>query len=123
MNKIRLSIILLLTIVHISAVAQKKSIVSASITGSVMLTTDGSSLFYNMGGPGVKITKDKWMLLINMLPSLRLYKDEPRPLITPILGGGISIGYKRLMIGFPCYYLAPKSEWVVSAGLGVIFGK
>jgi hypothetical protein len=122
MNKIRLSIILLLAVIQISAVAQKKSIVSASITGSVMLTTDGSSLFYNMGGPGVKFTKNNWMLGINMLPSLRFFKDDPRPFITPMLGAGILIGYKRLMVGVPLYYLSAKSEWIISAGVGVKLG-
>jgi hypothetical protein len=118
-----LMIIIISLIICNESIAQKTSNVSASITGSAMITTDGVSVFYNMGGPGIKITKDKWMVGISMLPSLRYFKDDPRPIITPILGGGVSIGYKRLMIGFPLYYIAAKAQWIVSAGLGVKLGK
>jgi hypothetical protein len=118
-----LMIITILLIICSESIAQKRSNVSASITGSAMVSTDGTSVFYNMGGPGIKITKDKWMAGISMLPSLRYFKDDPRPIITPILGGGVSIGYKRLMIGFPLYYIAAKAQWIVSAGLGVKLGK
>lgn len=106
-----------------SLLAQNKEVVSASITGSIMVSTDGESVYYNMGGPGIKFTKDKFSVMVNMLPTLRFFKDEPRPFVTPLLGVGIMIGYKRFIIGMPVYYLAAKSSWILSGGIGVKLGK
>lgn len=106
-----------------SLFAQNKEVVSASITGSVMVSTDGESLFYNMGGPGIKFTKDQFYISVNMLPTLRYFKDEPRPFVTPLLGTGLIIGYKRFIIGMPVYYLAAKASWIISGGIGIKLGK
>ncbi len=114
-------LLFLFSIAHLSA--QKKEMTSASVMGSVMVSTDGESVFYNMGGPGIKFTKDKLSIGFNMLPSLRFFKDDPRPLVTPLLGAGLIIGYKRFIIGMPVYYLAAKTTWIISGGVGVKLGK
>jgi hypothetical protein len=103
--------------------AQKKDINMTSITGSMMISTDGNSFFYNMGGPGVKFAKEKWTISLNMLPSLRFFKDEPRPLVSPLLGAGLIIGYKRFIFGMPVYYLTAKTSWIITGGVGVKLGK
>jgi hypothetical protein len=108
---------------NLTLFSQKKGNLSANITGSVMVSTDGTSFFYNMGGPGVKWTKDKWMIGLNLIPSLRFFKDEPRPFVTPMLGAGVIIGYKRWMLGVPMYYLSAKAEWIATVGVGVKLGK
>ena len=103
--------------------AQKKEVVSASITGAAIVSTDGKSVFFNMGGPGIKVAKKDWMASINLLPSLRFFEDNPRPFVTPILGTGVCIGYKRFILAVPFYYLSAKAEWIVTAGIGVKLGK
>jgi hypothetical protein len=115
--------ILLLVFSFVKLYAQKKEVTMSSITGSMMISTDGKSIFYNMGGPGIKFTKDKLTIGFNMLPSLRFFKDDPRPLVTPLLGAGLIIGYKRFIIGMPVYYLAAKTSWIISGGIGVKLGK
>jgi hypothetical protein len=103
--------------------AQTEKKIAASLAGSVMLSTDGKSVFYNMGGPSVKLTYKKWSGSVNMFPSLRFFDVKGTINVNPILGAGITIGYKRWMIGFPCYYLADKKIWVLTAGAGVRLGK
>ena len=103
--------------------AQSDTKISASLAGSVMVSTDGKSVFYNMGGPSVKLTYKKWSGSVNMFPSIRFFDVKGTINVNPILGTGITIGYKRWMIGFPCYYLADKKIWVLTAGAGVRLGK
>ncbi len=93
------------------------------MSGSAMLSTDGKSVFFNMGGPGIKLSAKNWSTSISMIPSLRLFEDNPRPLVTPLLGGTLNFSYKRWIIGFPCYYLAAKNNWIFTAGAGVRLGK
>lgn len=103
--------------------AQSEKKVSASLTGAVMVSTNGKSVFYNMGGPAVKVVHKKWSASLNMLPSLRFFDVKGTINVNPILGTGITLGYKRWMIGFPCYYLADKKIWIFTAGAGVRLGK
>jgi len=103
--------------------AQSKPTTDVSFTGALMVSTDGKSVFYNMGGPAVKVVYKKWSASVNMLPSLRFFDVKGTINVNPILGTGITIGYKRWMIGFPCYYLADKKVWIFTAGAGVRLGK
>lgn len=127
MRKTRNKILLLtLSVFFLSAFicnAQTEKKVTASFTGAFMISTDGKSVFYNMGGPSVKVAHKKWSASLNMFPSLRFFDVNGTININPILGTGITIGYKRWMIGFPCYYLADKKIWVLTAGAGVRLGK
>jgi hypothetical protein len=116
-----MAVFFLLTNTHLSA--QQKEITTASITGSVMVSTDGKSVFYNMGGPSVKIAYKKWFAAATMFPSLRFFDSKGTINVNPILGTGITFGYKRYMIGFPCYYLSTKNIWIFTAGAGIRLGK
>ena len=89
----------------------------------LMVATDGKAAYINLGGPGIKYINKNWSLSINMLPSLRLMDDAPRPFVTPTLGAGILFSYKRLVIGVPFYYNAPKLKWSVAVGAGIKIGK
>jgi len=108
---------------HNISLAQKTNTISATITGSAVVSTDGKSVFFNMGGPGIRVAKKDWMASINLLPSLRFFEDQPRPFVTPILGTGVFIGYKRFIVAVPLYYLSARSEWIVTAGIGVKLGR
>ena len=114
---------ILLNIICLTAFSQTDKKFSTSLTGTVMVSTDGKSVFYNMGGPGVKLSGKKWSTSLCMIPSLRFFEDEPRPLVTPLLGLSLNVSYKRWIIGFPCYYLASRNIWILSAGAGVRLGK
>jgi len=103
--------------------AQQKPEISTTITGAVMLSTDGKSVFYNMGGPSVKVSFKKWFAAYNMLPGLRFFDVKGTINVNPILGTGLTIGYKRWMIGFPLFYLPKDNIWVFTAGAGVRLGK
>jgi hypothetical protein len=117
------SALILFSIICLTGFSQSTKKLSASMSGSVMLSTDGKSVFYNMGGPGIKLSAKKWSTSISMIPSLRFFEDEPRPLVTPLLGVALNFSYKRWVIGFPCYYLATKNVWIFTAGAGVRLGK
>jgi hypothetical protein len=122
-NIVRYILPILLCFFSLSSSAQSKPSTEVSFAGAVMISTDGKSVFYNMGGPSVKLTYKKWSGSVNMFPSLRFFDVKGTITINPILGTGITIGYKRWMIGFPCYYLADKKIWVLTAGAGVRLGK
>ena len=89
-----------------------------------MISTDANgSVFFNMGGPMMKVSHKKWFATVNMFPSLRFFDVKGTLNVNPILGTGVTFGYKRWMIGFPCYYLLKKEVWVFSVGAGVRLGK
>lgn len=105
------------------AKAQTKPTTDVSFSGALMVSSDGKSVFYNMGGPSIKITYKKWHVAAYMLPSLRFFDLNGTINVNPILGTGLTFGYKRWMFGFPCYYIADKKIWVFTAGAGVRLGK
>jgi hypothetical protein len=108
------------------AYSQEKSKMSWTLGGQVALTSDfKENIFFNMGGPGVKLSQkpSKWVFSINMFPSLRWNtseKDQNKQ-VTPVLGAGVQIFYKKLLISLPAYYLSIQNIWVGSVGVGVTF--
>ncbi|MCS6833521.1 MAG: hypothetical protein NZ521_08085 [Flammeovirgaceae bacterium] len=91
--------------------------------GQIVLTTNGEFTFLNFGGPGVKIKKGVWTISLNMLPSLRFHKDAKAPLVTPSLGTGVQLYYKRLILCGSTYYVANRNYWIVTGGLGFKLSK
>ncbi len=98
-----------------------------SIDGSVCVTTDGKSAYYNMGGAQLKFDfNHKVAVTLTLLPSLGVgkvkvlkdnyYKDEIRA--TPVLGIGPQIFIRKLILSFPFYYRADKKIWIATAGIG-----
>ena len=113
---------LILCIASTGVFAQKTN-AKAGFSGMLMAATDGRSVYVNLGGPGVKWSKEEWSAGVYMLPTLRLRDDKPRPLVTPTLGAGVIIGYCKLLFGIPVYYSAADLKWKVAFGLGVKLGK
>jgi len=106
----------------ISFMSKGQSSVKTTLSGMALLSTSGESAYLTMGGPGIKATHGAWQAGIYMLLSLRFKQDATAPDITPVLGPGIIIGYKRILIGVPIYYLAAAKKWVTAFGLGVRLG-
>jgi len=52
-----------------------------------------------------------------MYPSLRFWDDAPRAFVTPALGFGAFIQYKKVSIIAPIYYNSPKNSWIFSSGI------
>ncbi len=103
--------------------AQDQKSAELSFEGQIAATTNGKGCFINFGGPGIKLKAKSFHFAINMLPSLRFQKEDPKPLITPILGVGPQFYFlksKRLILSFPIYYYAPNHKWEFSAGIGYV---
>jgi len=58
-----------------------------------------------------------------MYPSLRFWEDAPRTFVTPSLGFGAFIQYKKVSLITPIYYNSPKNEWIPSVGLAYKLNK
>ncbi|MDA1182274.1 MAG: hypothetical protein O3B82_01635 [Bacteroidetes bacterium] len=85
------------------------------------------SAFLNFGGPGLRLDYGKFGISYHMFPSLRYFHgditDQTNPYrvkteITPMLGTGLQLHYKKLAIVLPMYYFPINNVWIVSAGLG-----
>lgn len=77
------------------------------------------NLFFNMGGPTLKFAFNKINLGFSMYPSLRAEFQTSK--ITPILGTGFSVNYKKVVLLFPMYYMPASNVWVTTIGLGYKF--
>lgn len=102
---------------------EAKSNFNVGLEGQVAVTTNGKSVFANMGGPCLKLSLRQAALGLSMFPSLKFEQDGSRSVVTPILGVGpqLYLFGKRLVLSFPCYYYAAKNVWVGTAGLGYVF--
>ena len=101
---------------------QQAPTVDWKMGGQFVVSTDGESMFTNMGGPNVKIECKKIAFTVSMYPSLRFaFKDRPKPLVTPTLGAGAQLTIHRFILAMPCYYLANKQRWTMTLGIGYKF--
>jgi hypothetical protein len=101
--------------------AQTKSTTEIGFSGQIMMSYDGSALYYNMGGPAFFANIKKSKIGIAMYPSLKLMNDNPKPFVTPILGSGIFYQYKKIVVAMPMYFIAAENKWKLSFGLGYKF--
>jgi len=120
MNRLFLLLMLCLFSFNVKSQTAKASLTAS---GMAIVATDGESAYFTMGGPGVKLARDGWHLGVYMLPSLRCKKDPLTPDITPLLGAGLVMGHKRVVLSIPFYYLSATKQWEVAAGIGVKLGK
>ncbi len=118
MKKIILIACVLLTI---NVFAQKNnSIVSSSFSGQFVITTDTKSYYCNFGGPTFNIALSKQIKLsVGMFPSLRFKSEISKPIVTPTLGAGIQLTFKKIVFSLPCYYQASNANWYLSGGVGL----
>lgn len=100
---------------------------SLGFDGQIAVTTDGTFVFANMGGPGIRMKYKSTTFSINMFPSLSFYDNPARPLVTPSLGAGIQMTYKRFVLCLPAYLVREKNQtkekWVYTAGIGFKLSK
>ncbi len=93
-----------------------------TISGNFIMATDLESIYITYGGPALKFTFSKNLYAcVSMYPGLRWKADVNKPLLLPILGAGMHIGYKSLILAFPFYYISNKNKWKAAIGLGVRF--
>ncbi len=109
------------------AIAQATTTPKAQIgfDGQVAILTDGESVFMNFGGPGIRMKSGSWAVSANMLPSLRFYEDPKKinTLLTPSLGAGLQLYYKRLILCGAGYYLQNRGQWTLTGGVGFKLSK
>ena len=106
--------------------SQDEQKASFNIEGQLAVTTDGTGVFVNMGGPNLKFNFSKFSLAINMMPSLRFQEDKVKSFVTPMLGGGPQLYFlkdKRFVLSFPAYYNTNTNKWTFTAGVGYVLTK
>ena len=85
--------------------------------------------FVNFTGPSVSFVQNQTKVMFGMLPSIRIKEDRSsstkNSIITPNLGMGITVAYKKLALQVPLYYNAKTStddgKWKVGIGVGYRF--
>ncbi|SER24554.1 DUF3187 family protein [Pedobacter rhizosphaerae] len=84
--------------------------------------------YINCTGPGLKVTKKPYMLMVGLLPSLRIKEDQvaagatKNSMVTPNLGFGLTTAFKHIAFQLPFYYNTKTStkngSWKLGVGLG-----
>ncbi|MCJ7935258.1 MAG: hypothetical protein MUW56_16945 [Chryseobacterium sp.] len=85
--------------------------------------------FINFTGPNISLTHQNVKLILGMLPSLRIKEDRSpgtkNSLMTPNLGAGLTVVYKKIAFQVPAYYNSKTSDqnghWKAGIGIGYSF--
>lgn len=85
--------------------------------------------FINFTGPNVNASYKGFKFIIGMLPSLRIKEDKSsgakNSAITPNLGAGLTMVYKKMVLQIPVYYntktATQDGSWKIGAGIGYSF--
>ncbi|GAA4153185.1 hypothetical protein GCM10022217_08620 [Chryseobacterium ginsenosidimutans] len=85
--------------------------------------------FINFTGPNISFKSKDLKVILGMLPSLRIKEDQSEGTknspITPNLGAGLTIVYKKIALQLPFYYNTKTSiqngVWKMGVGLGYSF--
>lgn len=85
--------------------------------------------FLNFTGPNVNLVHRNTKIMFGMLPSLRIKEDRSETtknsILTPNLGMGITVAYRKLALQIPFYYNAKTAtengKWKMGIGLGYRF--
>ncbi|SDQ08260.1 hypothetical protein SAMN05421664_0383 [Chryseobacterium soldanellicola] len=85
--------------------------------------------FINFTGPNVSVKHKDFKFILGMLPSLRIREDKSEgtknSAITPNLGAGFTVAYKKIALQIPFYYNTKTSTqngaWKMGIGLGYSF--
>jgi hypothetical protein len=91
------------------------------VIGTIGVSYWNNNAFLNLGGPSLKFNYKKMGIMLSFFPSLRTSFETPVITLTPILGAGACIYYKKMALTAPCYYIANKNIWVVSYGIAYLF--
>lgn len=106
-----------------SPAENKKVTTDWRIEGQIGVSTNGQAIFLNFGGPNIRFQYKKVAWGVGMYPSLRFWEDKPRTFITPSLGFGAYLQYKKIGLIAPMYYNGAKNEWIPSVGLSYKLSK
>lgn len=87
--------------------------------------------YLNFAGPALKYSRKPFILMLGLLPSLKIKKDNVlnnatrNAVLTPTLGFGLTTVYKHLALQVPCYYSSKTSavngKWNIGFGAGYKF--
>ncbi|KFC23018.1 hypothetical protein [Chryseobacterium sp. FH1] len=85
--------------------------------------------FFNFTGPNVNLVHRNTKIMLGMLPSIRIKEDRSETtknsILTPTLGMGITVAYRKLALQIPFYYNAKTAtengKWKMGIGLGYRF--
>jgi len=85
--------------------------------------------FINFTGPNISLTHKDVKFILGMLPSLRIKNDKSpgtkNSVITPNLGAGLTVVYKKIALQLPVYYNSKTTTengvWKMGIGLGYSF--
>lgn len=105
------------------ATETKPAPVSWKIDGQIGIATNGNAFFLNFGGPNVRFQYKKVAFGLGAYPSLRVWEDKPRTLLSPSLGFGGYLQYKKVGLLIPFYYNPAKNEWIPTTGLSYKLSK
>lgn len=119
-------IMLLLAMITTAAHAQDKKISTNIFDGIVLAGYTDRGAYINCAGPAVKYARQKWTLMVGLLPSIKIKKDTSpvkNAAFTPTLGFGATLTvFKHLAIQVPTFYIPKTSthsgKWTLGFGLG-----
>lgn len=109
---------------------ENNSKVNASFfDGIVVAGYVDNGAFINFTGPNINFVHHQTKFILGMLPSLRIKEDKSpttkNSIITPNLGMGITVAYKKLALQIPLYYnaktTAADGKWKIGVGIGYRF--
>lgn len=131
MNKLILTICLLIAGSSTTAIAQQKGFKASLFEGTIVAGYADKGAYINCTGPAVKYTRAKTAFLLGLLPSLKIKEDKveeglpSNSLITPTLGFGLTATIGHLALQVPAYYNAKTAtadgQWKLGFGVGYKF--
>lgn len=85
--------------------------------------------FLNFTGPNISMKYKEAKFILGMLPSLRIKEDRSpgtkNSAITPNLGAGLTIAYRKIAFQIPFYYnsktTSQNGAWKIGLGMGYRF--
>lgn len=109
-----------------------KKIQAVLYDGTVVAGYSDKGGYVNCTGPGIKYKKGNKTLLVGLLPSLRIKKDDAKlagatknNLITPSLGFGITATFHHFALQIPAFYnnktTSEDGKWHLGVGVGYKF--
>ena len=105
------------------------SIKSSLFDGIIVTGYADKGMYINCTGPAVKLSKKPFSLMMGLLPSLKIKKDNSttsqNTMVSPSLGFGATALYKHMAIQVPFFYSAKTStqngRWQMGIGIGYKF--
>lgn len=97
--------------------------------GQLMILVDNSvfdpdkadNLYFNFGGPSLRVNHGKLSAGICFAPSMKLQFNDDAVNFTPTLGFGGELAYQRIVLGLTEYYNAKSATWNLAVGIGFRF--